>query len=211
MKWDEILKLFKNQPVIETRMLGDGPGEISKIRVQVSRWVKSGRLTQVRRGIYALSDNYKASPSNREYIATYAKRPSYVSLEYALSNYGLIPEYVPNITLVTTRRPARLKFANNYFIYKHIMPRLFWGYISKGERNFEIFYAEPEKAILDLFYLTDGRLDSVYMEEMRFQNTEILDLEKLMGYARRFDRPKITAAAGLFKKFAEKEREMKEL
>lgn len=211
MKWDDILKLLKNQPVIETFMLGNNPKELLKIRVQLSRWVKSGRLIKVRNGIYALTDTYKTGPSDREYIATFAIRPSYISLEYALAGYGLIPEYVPNITLVTTKRPRKLKFSDNLFIYKHIMPRLLWGYVAKGEKNFEAFYAEPEKALLDLFYLTKGKLDLAYMEEMRFQNTEVLDLGKLIRYAKKFNRPRIVKAAALFKLFAEKERETKEL
>lgn len=211
MKWDEVLKLFKNQPIIETFMLGSDPKELPKIRVQISRWVNFGRLIKVRNGIYALSDAYKASAVNKEYIATFASRPSYISLEYALAGYGLIPERVPNITVVTTKRSEKLKFSGNYFIYKHIMPKLFWGYIPKGEKNFEAFYAEPEKAILDIFYFTSGSLNRAYMEEMRFQNLEILNAEKLMKYAGRFDRPRIIRAAKLFLEFAEKEKEMREI
>lgn len=211
MKWDEVLKLFKNQPVIETFMFGNDPEELPKIRVQISRWVNSGRLIKIRNGIYALSDDYKTNASNEEYIATFASRPSYISLEYALAGYGLIPEHVPNITIVTTKRSEKLKFSGNYFIYKHIMPKLFWGYVPKGEKNFEAFCAEPEKALLDVFYFTSGSLDHAYMEEMRFQNTGILDPEKLRKYAGRFDRPRIARAAELFLKFAEKEKGMKDV
>ncbi|MBM4387651.1 MAG: hypothetical protein FJ088_07920 [Deltaproteobacteria bacterium] len=211
MKWEEVLRFLKNQPVIETLMLGNKPEELARMRVQLSRWVKSGRLVKVRNGLYIFADAYRPEFPDREYIATFAIRPSYISLEYALSGYGLIPEYVPAVTLVTTKRPGKIMFSGNRFVYRHVQPRLFWGYIPKGGKNFEIFYAEPEKAVLDLFYFTKGELTLDYMEEMRFQNTEILNMDKMIGYAAKFGQPRISKAAELFSHFAGRERGMKEL
>jgi predicted transcriptional regulator of viral defense system len=211
MTWDEILKTLKNQPVIEPLMLANDPKDLLKIRVQLSRWVKSGRLIKIRNGIYTLSDSYRTTPVNNEYVAVFANRPSYISLEYALSAYGLIPEYVPNITLVTTKRPGTLKFSGGMYIYRHIMSKLFWGYLAKGEKNFATFYAEPEKALLDLFYFTKGELTIDYMEAMRFQNTATIDQDKLMSYAERFRHPRIIKAAAVFRQYASNEKGMKEL
>lgn len=202
MKWGNLLKLFKNQPIIETFMLTSDVSELSKTRVQLSRWVKSGKLLKIRNGFYMLPDDYRASPSDLEYVSTFIHRPSYISLEYALASYNLIPEMVPNPTLITTKRPWRLQFKNHLFIYRHIQPELFWGYAAKGERNYETFLAEPEKAILDLFYFAREKISDSFFEEMRFQNTEELDLKKIMKYAKRFNSRKILKFAELFCRFA---------
>lgn len=211
MKWEELLKLFKNQPVIETFMLVDKISELPKIRVQLSRWVKTGKLIKIKNGLYALPDAYKANPVDLEYIATFAIRPSYISLEYALASYGLIPEMVPNLTLITTKRPQKLRLKERTLIYRHVDKKHFWGYVSKGRKNFETFFAEPEKALLDQFYFSEEKLSDSYFSEMRFQNTEELDLKKLMEYASRFKSPKILKWAKHFCEFANKERRMKEL
>lgn len=204
MKWADIVKIGRTQPVIETFMLAKNPEELPKVRVQLSRWVNAGRLIQVKKGAYVLSDDFAFRPTDWEHIATFVCRPSYISLHYALADYGMIPEHVPNITLVTTRRPKTIEQKNKRLIYKHVKTGLFWGYEMRGERDFPVFFAEPEKAVLDLFYFTSIKIDIAFIEEMRFQNTEILDEVKFMKYAERFESPKMIRAARLFLKFLEK-------
>lgn len=211
MKWADIVKIGRTQPVIETFMLAKNPEELPKVRVQLSRWVKAGRLIQIKRGEYVLSDDFAFRPMNWEYIATFVYRPSYISLHYALAGYGLIPEHIPNITLITTKRPHTIEQKNKRLIYKHIKTELFWGYEMRGEQNFPIFFAEPEKAVLDLFYFTPIKIDITFIEEMRFQNTEILDTVKFVKYAERFESPKMIRAARLFLKFLEKEKNWENL
>jgi hypothetical protein len=46
--------------------------------------------------------------------------PSYISLEYALSYYGLIPERVESITSVTTKRSKKFITPLGSFSYEHI-------------------------------------------------------------------------------------------
>jgi predicted transcriptional regulator of viral defense system len=211
MKWLDIQNIAKKQPVIETFMLAHGPGELSKVRVQLSRWVKSGRLIQVKRGAYVLSDEYSFRPADWNYIATFIHRPSYISLHSVLADHGMIPEHVPNITLVTTRRPKTTQLNKKILIYRHIKRELFWGYEVRGEKNFPIFFAEPEKAVLDLFYFTSGEIGMPFIEEMRFQNMDILDIEKFAEYAKRFKSGKIVRAADILMEFLKREGEWKTL
>jgi len=211
MKWQDIQNIAKKQPVIETLMLARSPGELSKVRVQLSRWVKGGRLIQVKKGAYILSDEYAFQPADWNYIATFIHRPSYISLHSALADHGMIPEYVPNITLVTTKRPKTVGLHAKLLIYQHIKRELFWGYEVRGDKNFPTFFAEPEKALLDLFYFTSGEIKMPFIEEMRFQNLETLNTEKLIEYAKRFKKPKIMKAAGLLVKFLDKEKEWETL
>lgn len=211
MKWLDIVKIARKQPIIETFMLASSPRDLPKTRVALSRWVKSGRLIQVKRGMYVLSEDYAFQPIDWEYVATFACRPSYISLHYAMSSYGLIPEHVPNVTLVTTMRPGTIELKDRRLIYQHIKKELFWGYEIRGEKNFPVFFAEPEKAVLDTFYFTSAKINASFIEEMRFQNTEVLNIDKFMEYAKKFKSPKIMRAAKLFVEYLEKEKEWENL
>ncbi len=211
MKWQDIQNIAKKQPVIETLMLARSSSELSKVRVQLSRWVKGGRLIQVKRGAYILSDEYAFQPADWNYIATFIHRPSYISLHSVLADHGMIPEYVPNITLVTTKRPKTTELYKKLLIYQHIKRELFWGYEVRGDKNFPTFFAEPEKALLDLFYFTSGEITTPFIEEMRFQNMEVLNQEKFIKYAEKFGSQKIVRAAKLLLKSLDKEKEWETL
>ena len=123
----------------------------------------------------------------------------------------MIPEYVPNITLVTTKRPKTAELHKKLLIYQHIKRELFWGYEVRGDKNFPTFFAEPEKAILDLFYFTSGEITMPFIEEMRFQNMELLNQEKIVKYAKRFKSPKIARATNLLLKSLDKEKKWETL
>jgi hypothetical protein len=56
---------------------------------------------------------------------------------------------------------------------------------------------KPEKAILDFFYLTTGDITVDFIKEMRFQNTESLDIGKLKNYAGKFNLKRLEKSAEL--------------
>ena len=114
-------------------------------------------------------------------MANRLKRASSVSLQSALEFHGLIPEYVPSVTSITTGRPEELVTSFGTFIYKHIKKELFSGYriVDVGEGQ-SAFIATPEKALLDLLYLTPGSDNPDYLGELRLQNTGILNGKLLL-------------------------------
>ncbi len=85
--------------------------------------------------------------SNRIY------HPSYISMETALSYYGLIPEAVYTTTAVGTLKTKSFDTPLGAFSYRHLKPALFFGYRLLDWKGFPIKMAEPEKVILDYFYL----------------------------------------------------------
>lgn len=87
------------------------------------------------------------------FIAKEIYSPSYVSLEYALSIYGLIPERVVDVTSVTTKKPIEFKNKLGVFIYQHIKENCFTGFIEKEDENGLVYFiATPEKAVADFLY-----------------------------------------------------------
>ncbi|MFW5888105.1 MAG: type IV toxin-antitoxin system AbiEi family antitoxin domain-containing protein [Patescibacteria group bacterium] len=151
---------------------------------QLSRWVDQGYLSKLKNGIY-LIDNKKEEVT-KEHIAFKLYQPSYLSLEWALSEYGLIPEAVYQCVSVTAK-PTR-EFSNDMglFVYRHLKKELFFGYQKKEKNGLPYLIAEPEKALLDYIYLNSAKIkDEKDVGELRLNpdTLEELDRKKTEKYA----------------------------
>ena len=196
MKFEELLKLLNGEVIFPSSILLTGNVSKNIIRKQLTRWVSSSKLIQLRRGFYAIAQPYRDEQPHPFLVANMIKKASYVSLQSALEYYGIIPEYVPVITSVTTGRTEEIITKAGRFQFKHIKKDLFWGYqeveVVVGTK---IFIALPEKSLLDLIYLTPKSDSLEYLEEMRLQNTQLLNKKILTGFARKFKTPKLDRAA----------------
>ena len=197
MNWQGLLGLLRGRTLFDASMLLAGLDSPSEVHRQLSRWTASGRLIQLRRGLYALAPPFARSSPSVLAIASRIRKPSYVSLQSALSYHGATPESTPMVTSVTTGRPGRFKTPLGDFLYRHQGPRLFWGYreveVGEGERA---YVALPEKALLDLFYLTSGAIGSSFIRELRLAE-DAIDSQRLRQFAKRAARPKLVRAAAL--------------
>jgi predicted transcriptional regulator of viral defense system len=201
MKWENFVEKYGDLPVINTENLLVGKGEDDSVRVQISRWLKAGRLIQLRRGIYVFADQYQRDKIFEPFIAWTLKNPSYVSLEKALEYYDIIPEAVPVYSSVTTKRGGKFTSQLGVFSYRHVKTELFWGYKSIISNKQTGFMAHPEKALLDLIYLKHIKPSLGYFKELRLQNTKKLDMDKLYEYAQRFKKPKMELSADLLERY----------
>jgi predicted transcriptional regulator of viral defense system len=194
MKWQDLLFTVKDEPIFTTAFLAAG-GNLSQIRLQLGRWVKDGRLIKVHKGLYTLAEPYRKVKAEPFYIANNLKSPSYVSLQSALAWYGLIPEFVPAITSVTSARPQTIETPMGRFYFRHIDKNLFWGYqqveLSSGQTA---FVARPEKALIDLVYLTAEGDKKEFLEELRLQNLEVIDKAVFRQFVEKTESPKLNRA-----------------
>ncbi len=201
MKWNEFLELVGRLPLIDTELLLAGVPDQVALKVQISRWEKASKLIQIKRGIYLLSEAYRKGSTYEPYIASVLKSPSYVSLEKALEYHDLIPEAVPVYTSVTTKRQGRFVSEIGTFDYRHIKNSLFWGYESVTVNKQTAFIALPEKALLDLCYLNGMNISQDYIEGLRLQNIEKINIDKLFEFARRFKKPGMMKVAKEIQKY----------
>lgn len=189
--------LLEGRTLFESSMLLSGADPPAEVQRQLSRWTASGRLIQLRRGLYALAPAFGRTPPDPLAIASRIRKPSYVSLQSALANHGAIPESVPVTTSITTGRPGRFDTPLGSYLFRHVSSGLFWGYrevaVGAGE---SAYLALPEKALLDLFHLTAGAIRSSFIEELRLVPGSI-DVERLRQFAKRAARPKLIRAATL--------------
>jgi len=151
---------------------------------RLSEWQGKGFIKMIRRGHYAFS-GLEINESALFLMANKIYTPSYVSMEMALAYYNLIPEAVYGITSVSSRKTNHFKTDFGEFIYRHIKPQLIFGYklISYNGQNFKI--AEPEKAILDYFYLNVHINTDEDFAGLRFNGEEFkeqADKDKLKRY-----------------------------
>ena len=201
MDLNSFIQVVQNLPVIDTRILSAGQVNSASIKVQISRWQESGKLIQLKRGIYLLAEPYRKIQPSELYIAGVLKNPSYISLEKALEFHGLIPEAVAVYTSVTTKRPESLQTPLGHYDYRHIKTSLFWGYTSLMLNGQNVFMATPEKALLDFFYLKHVVVSLEYLQELRLQHVENINPKKLLEYARRFEKAKLMQAAKMVEQY----------
>ena len=92
--------------------------DYSNIKSKINREVHSGKLIQITRGLYETDANVTG-----KYLAGRIFGPSYLSFDYALSLYGLIPEAVyKTYTSASFQKKKTKKFENQYglFTYRDI-------------------------------------------------------------------------------------------
>ncbi len=194
MKFANLLEKVSDLPAFTVSFLSAGQN-LAQIRLQINRWVKDGKIIKLHKGLYTLSEPYRKVTSQPFCIANSLKQASYVSLHSALSWYAMIPEFVPAVTSITTGRPQTIETPLGRFEFRHVSKKYFWGY-QQVELKFgqTAFIARPEKALLDLIYLTIGGDEIAFIEELRLQNFEQINKAVLREFVERFQSPKLNRA-----------------
>ncbi len=125
---------------------------------KISELIKSRHLISIKRGLYITGPETDLPAPEPFLIANHLKGPSYVSLESALSYWGLIPERVHEISSVTTRTSKKYKTSvGRYTYWKLPVPYYAFGINCielSAKQNAMI--ASPEKALCDKIILTSG-------------------------------------------------------
>lgn len=201
MKLLNIKKKLRKYPYVTSAFFSNQAGSKYTVNNQLVKWVKGGELIRLKKGLYTLSNEDRGVGLSKLLIANILYYPSYISLEYALGYYDMIPEAVFQATSVTPKKTK--EFSNEFggFIYQNMAKELFFGYERVKDGNgFDVLIATPEKALLDFFYLrtpANMKIELSYFEEsLRLQNLELIDAKKMQEMAKRFGSSKIDRIAG---------------
>ena len=172
-----------------------------KPRDKITRLLAAGAIVRIKKGLYCFGDPFRKEPISREHLANLIYGPSYISIDYALSYYGLIPERVETITSVTTRRSRDFDTPFGAFSY-HILklPRYAVGAVFEIAGNIPYLVASPEKALVDKVW-TDKRFsgrrisdfDDYLCDDLRIDRGDLskLDYDRLQAIAKAYDSAKI--------------------
>ena len=163
----------------------------SNPKMKISRDVKAGKYFLLKRGIYETDRNI-----NPMYLASSIYGPSYISFEYALYYYGLIPESVNVITNATYNKRKNKEYHNIFATYrysdvpKEVFP-LATNLVVSHDGKYSYFIASKEKCICDTLFkapslkntkdletylFIDLRIDQELFDELDF--TSIVEIAK---------------------------------
>ena len=178
-------------------------------RRRLNEWQAKGYIQKVIKEYYIFSD--KSINENVLFeIANRIYKPSYISLEMALSHYQLIPESVYSITSVSTRRTYDFPSILGDFRYRTIKPDFFWGYEIFPYENKVYKMAEPEKTVLDFLYLNKQLRSNSDFESLRINGEmffQKINLDKLFDYSHTLAQNTLSKRLDRFVKFLSSQRE----
>jgi predicted transcriptional regulator of viral defense system len=195
MYFQKTLSQLKALPLFESAHLYAGADTPQQVQRQLTDWTRAEKIIQLRRGLYTLAPSYHTQQPHSYVIANHLVQGSYISLHIALSHYDLIPEHVAVVTSVTTGRPSSWQNPYGHFSYQHIQPALFFGFVYRQVTQTQwAFMATPEKALLDLIYLTPDADNAAYLQALRLQNLDQLNIQRLTTYVERANKPKLKRA-----------------
>jgi predicted transcriptional regulator of viral defense system len=192
MYFQQMLGQLASLPLFESGHLYAEANTPQQVQRQLTDWVRAGKVVRLQRGLYTLAPPYQSEQPHSYLIANHLVRGSYVSLHTALSYYDLIPEHVAVVTSVTTGRPGKWQNKYGHFSFQHIQAALFFGFEYRQVTQTQWAYvAAPEKALLDLVYLTPEADSEGYIRALRLQNLDQLNIERLKAYVERANKPKL--------------------
>ena len=131
--------------------------DYSKPRDTVTRLIEQKKIIRIKKGLYIFGDLWRRSPVSLETLAGIVYGPSAISIDYALSLYGLIPEHTHTITSITTGRSRQFQTKVGNFSYRQLsVERFSTGLILQKDNASSWFMVEPLKALADKVW-TDPR------------------------------------------------------
>ena len=164
-----------------------------KPRDRISRLLRKGVLTRVKKGLYVINSPYHPKPYSKEVLANLIYGPSYVSLDYGLAYHGLIPERIEEVTSICCTRNKSYDTPLGRFTYRFLNSRLYDQGVSlvRIDAHRSFFMAIPEKALIEKMILTFGRkwdgdvraalFDDLRIDEPSFRSLRITRVEKIVA------------------------------
>ncbi len=181
-------------------------------RDKITDLLSKGIIIRVKKGLYIFGDDYRRTPYSREILANLIYGPAYISLEYALQYYGMIPERVEAVTSVTPGRSRKFYTPVGLFTYRMVPLAAFRTGMDSveigGGRSFLI--AVPEKALADKVredrgtaIRTQKELQRYLLEDLRVDPSALrgLDPGRLENIAKRYGSRKVRLLSALVHRF----------
>jgi len=144
-------------------------------KVYLNRLKKRGLVQKLQRDAYTVHRDPLI-------IASRITWPSYISL-WAAIRYHNLTEQLPNeISVLTTSAKSRrtISVANTKIVFERIPPSHLFGFSKVRVGDFEVFMAEPEKAIIDAVLMRRISVSEIY--SILKDNLETISVGRLVDY-----------------------------
>jgi len=162
------------------------------LKVTLSRLARRKKIIPLKRGFYVsrqyLDNLEKKNLFNDylEFITNILYSPSYLSLEYVLSEYNILSESSYNFTAITKNKTNKFKNEFGIFGYHHLKDELFNGFDIIENNDFLIYKATKVKALFDFLYLRKNILinkeiiDALRLNLDNFNKKDIIEFKKFV-------------------------------
>ncbi len=158
------LRKIIESDIFDYAQLTDVLSDYGNIRTKIGRLIASGEIIRIKKGIYTFPDYLRRSPLNPCIIANMMYGPSYVSCDFALAHYGMIPEQVRWVTSMTTGRQKKFTTpVGNFMYFQRNSADYPIGIECIETSSGSFLMASREKALYDKT-LTDKRFDGDNIE-----------------------------------------------
>ncbi|MCL5676059.1 MAG: hypothetical protein M1120_02935 [Patescibacteria group bacterium] len=144
----------------------------------------NGLFLRLKQGVYTLKTDFPGE----EVVANALYKPSYISFEYALAYYDILPEMPYAVTCATTKPTRLFTVSQTTFSYYTIKKEAYTGYslVKSGTKAF--LMADKEKALADYFYF-EALGKRPHNDRLVLKN---INKEKLFHYAKLFARKNLS-------------------
>ena len=165
---------------------------------KINELLKAGTIVRVKKGLYVFGSDSRQAPICKESLANLIYGPSCISLEYALSHHGLIPERVETVTCVTPKRDKEFDTPLGRFTYRYLNPAKYPHGIEQEwvDRQHPILIASPEKALCDILALNkvpqladEGEARAFLLGDLRLEREQWqrFDVRRLLRLNRHYN------------------------
>jgi len=184
MKAIELLEKLRNMPLFTINDILRITDKGDKyVKTMAYRLRKRGMIKRIERGKYTVHEDILQ-------FASHITTPSYISFWTALKIYGLT-EQLPSGVMVAVARPRKeIIFSGERITFTKISQ--FWGYGKMRYRDFDIFIADKEKAVIDCLLSKNTPFD----EAAKAILGKELDYDRLMEYAEKTKNSSLAKRAG---------------
>ncbi|OYT28665.1 hypothetical protein B6U98_04370 [Thermoplasmatales archaeon ex4572_165] len=144
-------------------------------KVFLNRLKNRGVIQQIQRNVYTVQEDPLI-------IASRIIWPSYISLWAAFRHHNLTEQIPSKISVITSRSKSRknIQMMNTTIIFEKIRPSWFFGFSKIKIQDFEVFMAEPEKALMDAVLLKKVSTAEIYF--ILKENIKNISTKKIVDY-----------------------------
>ncbi len=181
----QAIQAHSNQPLTHQLLLSLLQG-YKRPNEKIHALLNQGILESIKKGLYISGPAVNARKPESFLLANHILGPSYVSLDAALSYYGLIPERVYEVSSMTVKASRNFKTLLGLFTYIRLpLPYYSFGLqqVKLAEEQFAMI-ASPEKALSDKVITTSGILlrstknaRSYLLEDLRMEEDVLKNLD----------------------------------
>jgi hypothetical protein len=138
------------------QLLGDESVAAGATQTTLYRWMKTGQIIQLKKGVYMTRRFYELNRANADFspmVSAILIPQSYLSLEYILQRNAILTEMTYPVSAVTLKQTRVFENKLGAFTYSNIKADFYTGFTFSEYQGIPFAQATVAKALFDFLYL----------------------------------------------------------